>query len=121
MGLCDHNRNIRHIRIMAAPADKNELAITYAALILHDDGIEITDDKLMAVVKAAGVNVQPVWARLFSKALAGKDLDDLILNAGGSGAPAAAAGGAAEEAPKAEEKKVEEEEESDDDMGFGLF
>merc|ERR1711879_201487 len=105
----------RHIRIMAAPADKNELAITYAALILHDDGVEITDDKLMAVVKAAGVNVQPVWARLFSKALAGKDLDDLILSAGGSAAPAA--GGAAEEAPKAEEKKVEEEEESDDDMG----
>merc|ERR1712146_846838 len=82
--------------VMAAPTNVNELAITYAALILHDDGIEITADKLTDVVKAAGITVQPVWARLFAKALASKDLDDLILNAGGSGAAApAAAGGAA--------------------------
>eukprot|EP01094_Clydonella_sp_ATCC50884_P018860 TRINITY_DN356_c0_g1_i1.p2 TRINITY_DN356_c0_g1~~TRINITY_DN356_c0_g1_i1.p2 ORF type:complete len:116 (+),score=35.28 TRINITY_DN356_c0_g1_i1:42-389(+) len=114
---------------MAAPTNVNELAVTFASLILHDDGIEITADKIAAVTKAAGLSVQPVWARLFSKALAGKDLDDLILNAGGSGpaaggaAPAAAAAGgaAAAEAPKEEAKKEEEEEESDDDMGFGLF
>ncbi|KAJ2955678.1 hypothetical protein NQZ79_g8351 [Umbelopsis isabellina] len=38
-----------------------EYAIVYAALILQDDGIEITADKLSTLVKAAGVEVEPVW------------------------------------------------------------
>ncbi|ORX94713.1 ribosomal protein 60S [Basidiobolus meristosporus CBS 931.73] len=102
-----------------------EQAIVYAALILQDDGVEITADKLTALTKAANVEVEPVWASLFAKALAGKDLKDLLMNVGSAGsAPAAAAGGAAagaaEAAPAAEEKE-EAKEESDDDMGFGLF
>ncbi|CAO3659286.1 unnamed protein product [Umbelopsis vinacea] len=103
-----------------------EFAIVYAALILQDDGIEITADKLSTLVKAAGVEVEPVWFSLYAKALAGQDLAGLLMNIGsaGSAAPAAggaaaAAGGAAEEA--AAEEKEEEKEESDDDMGFGLF
>jgi len=103
-----------------------EFAIVYAALILQDDGIEITADKLATLVKAAGVEVEPVWFSLYAKALAGQDLAGLLINIGsaGSAAPAAAggavaAGGAAEEA--AVEEKEEEKEESDDDMGFGLF
>ncbi|KAH9474356.1 60S acidic ribosomal protein P1-alpha 3 [Psilocybe cubensis] len=105
-----------------------DLAPTYAALILADDGIEITADKLIALTNAAGVEVEPIWATLLEKALAGKNIKDLLSNVGGGGAPAAGAapaaaaagGAAAEEAPKAEEK-AEEKEESDDDMGFGLF
>ncbi|KIW31400.1 60S acidic ribosomal protein P1 [Cladophialophora immunda] len=107
-----------------------ELASSYAALILADDGIEITADKLNTLIKAAGVvDVEPIWATLFAKALEGKDVKDMLLNVGSGGgaaaaAPAggAAAGGAAaaEEAPK-EEEKEEEKEESDEDMGFGLF
>ncbi|KAI5981517.1 60S acidic ribosomal protein P1 [Pisolithus marmoratus] len=106
-----------------------ELAPTYAALILADDGIEITSDKIVSLTSAANVDVEPIWASLLAKALEGKDVKDLLLNVGaGGGAPAvgapAASGGApaaaAEEAPKEEEKK-EEKEESDDDMGFGLF
>ncbi|KAI8583715.1 hypothetical protein K450DRAFT_222427 [Umbelopsis ramanniana AG] len=103
-----------------------EFAIVYAALILQDDGIEITADKLSTLVKAANVEVEPVWFSLYAKALAGQDLAGLLMNIGsaGSAAPAAggaaaAAGGAAEEA--AVEEKEEEKEESDDDMGFGLF
>ncbi|EXJ59170.1 large subunit ribosomal protein LP1 [Cladophialophora yegresii CBS 114405] len=109
-----------------------ELASAYAALILADDGIEITADKLNTLIKAAGVaDVEPIWATLFAKALEGKDVKDLLLNVGSGGGAAAAApaaggaatGGAAaaEEAPKEEEKKEEEKEESDEDMGFGLF
>ncbi|KIW91385.1 60S acidic ribosomal protein P1 [Cladophialophora bantiana CBS 173.52] len=108
-----------------------ELASAYAALILADDGIEITADKLNTLIKAAGVaDVEPIWATLFAKALEGKDVKDMLLNVGSGGgaaaaAPAAggAAGGAAaaDEAPKEEEKKEEEKEESDEDMGFGLF
>ncbi|KAF5340223.1 hypothetical protein D9611_007957 [Ephemerocybe angulata] len=103
-----------------------DLAATYAALILADDGIEITADKINALTSAANVDIEPIWASLLAKALEGKNVKDLLSNVGaGGGAPAAggvpaAAGGAAEEAPKAEEK-VEEKEESDDDMGFGLF
>ncbi|KAF9552631.1 ribosomal protein 60S, partial [Agrocybe pediades] len=106
-----------------------EFAATYAALILADEGIEITADKLLALTGAAGVELEPIWATLLEKALAGKNIKELLSNVGSGGgapaaggaAPAAAAGGAtAEEAPKAEEK-AEEKEESDDDMGFGLF
>merc|ERR1712072_1048823 len=58
-----------------------ELASAYAALILADDGIEITADKLNTLIKAAGVaDIEPIWATLFAKALEGKDVKDLLLN-----------------------------------------
>jgi len=106
-----------------------DLAASYAALILADEGIEITSDKLLALTNAANVELEPVWASLLAKALEGKNVKDLLSNVGsGGGAPAtgaaapaaAAAGGAPAEAPK-EEAKPEEKEESDEDMGFGLF
>merc|ERR1712025_666015 len=105
----------------------SELACTYAALILNDDGIDITADKLTAILKAAKVDVEPFWPGLFAGALKDVDVTSLISNIGsgaGAAAPAggaAAAGGAAEDAPKEEAKKEESSEESDDDMGFGLF
>ncbi|KXL41411.1 hypothetical protein M433DRAFT_131571 [Acidomyces richmondensis BFW] len=106
-----------------------ELATSYAALILADDGVEITADKLQSLISAAKVpDVEPIWCQLFAKALEGKDVKDLLLNVGSGGGAAAAApaaGGAPaateEAAPAAEEKKEEEKEESDEDMGFGLF
>ncbi|KAI5927010.1 60s acidic ribosomal protein-domain-containing protein [Camillea tinctor] len=104
-----------------------ELASSYAALILADEGLEITADKLQTLIKAANVaDVEPIWTSLFAKALEGKDVKDLLSNVGSGGGAAAAgpaAGGAAAAAdePAAEEKKEEEKEESDDDMGFGLF
>ncbi|KAG2344964.1 ribosomal protein 60S [Suillus weaverae] len=107
----------------------SELAATYAALILADEGIEITADKILALTEAASVELEPIWATLLAKALEGKNVKDLLSNVGaGGGAPAvgapvaaAAGGAAAAEAPKEEEKKEEAKEESDDDMGFGLF
>ncbi|KAF8495562.1 60S acidic ribosomal protein P1 [Russula emetica] len=105
-----------------------ELAATYASLILADDGVDITSEKILTITNAAGVELEPIWASLLAKALEGKNVKELLSNVGSgggapaAGAPAAAAGGAAPagEAP-AEEKKEEEKEESDDDMGFGLF
>ena len=109
-------------------ASSSELGCVYASLILADDGVEVTDEKIATLLKAAKVEFEPFWPGLFAKALAGKDVMDLVSNVGSAaaGAPAAggaAAGAAAGGAPAAEAKKEEPEEESEDeDMdGFSLF
>ena len=102
----------------------------YSSLILYDDGIEITADKITTLCKAAGVGVEAIWPSLFAKALQGKDIGALLSNIGSAAAsaPAAGSGGAgsggpaaAQEEEKKEEKPAEPESESDEDMGFGLF
>ena len=105
-----------------------ETALSYAALILADSEIEITAEKLLTLTKAANVEVEGIWADLFSKALDGKDLKEFFFNFSAAPAAGAVAGGAAAggdaagaDAAAAEEKEEEAKEESDDDMGFGLF
>lgn len=115
-------------------ASNDELACIYAALILHDDGISVTADKIATILKAAGVSVEPYWPTLFAKALDGVDIGSLLGSLGsaasavsagpvsGGGAPAAAAPAAAAEKEEVkEEKKDDSDEESDEDMGFSLF
>merc|ERR1712206_54872 len=99
----------------------SEKACVYASIILADDQIEITADKISAHLSAAKVEVESYWPGLFAKAVNGIDVKAIVGNVGvGSGsAPAAGEAAAAEEAK--EEVKEESEEESDDDMGFGLF
>mmetsp|Transcript_23282 Transcript_23282/g.39544 ORF Transcript_23282/g.39544 Transcript_23282/m.39544 type:complete len:109 (-) Transcript_23282:55-381(-) len=106
-------------------ASNDELACVYAALILADDKVAITGDKITTLTKAANVSVESYWPDLFASALADKDINDLLLavsaGGGGGGAAAPAAGGEAA-APAAEAaKEEEEEEESDEEMGFDLF
>ena len=104
---------------------KDELACVYASLILMDDDVPITAEKISTILKASNTNIESYWPGLFAKATAGLDLKSMVTNvgagvgSGGGGAPAAVA----EEAPAApmKEEKVESEpEESDEDMGFGL-
>ncbi|KAK1425054.1 hypothetical protein QVD17_20397 [Tagetes erecta] len=106
-----------------------ELASTYACLILADDGIPITAEKIATLLKAANVDCESYWPSLFAKLAEKKNIEDLIMNVGVGGgggapavaAPAAAGGSAAAAAPPPEEKKEEPQEESEDDMVFGLF
>lgn len=75
----------------------DEFACTYAALILHDDGIEITADKIKKLIEASGNKVETYWPALYAKALQGKKIGDLL--SGGGAAPAAAPAGGAAAAP----------------------
>lgn len=106
----------------------SELACTYAALILFDENISITAEKIATLVKAANVQIESYWPGLFAKLAEKRNIEDLIMNVGSGGgaavAVAAPAGGApAAAAPVVEEKKKEEvkEESEDEDMGFSLF
>ena len=44
-----------------------EMACVYAALILADDDVAVTPDKISAILKAAGVDFEPYWPGLFAK------------------------------------------------------
>lgn len=107
-------------------ASTEELACVYSSLILQDDNIPVTADKLQALLKAANVSVEPYWPGIFAKAVESLNIKDLVSNVGaGAGAPAAApqagSGGPAPAAEEKKEEKKEEEEEEDEDMGFSLF
>eukprot|EP01123_Difflugia_compressa_P014159 TRINITY_DN704_c0_g2_i1.p1 TRINITY_DN704_c0_g2~~TRINITY_DN704_c0_g2_i1.p1 ORF type:complete len:166 (+),score=44.24 TRINITY_DN704_c0_g2_i1:30-527(+) len=125
-------RTHAHTHSMATPAEIDELACTYAALILHDAGQSITASQINAIVAAAGVEVQPFWPNLFERVLKEKNLDELLLAAGtggggggGSSAGASAPSGASSSGGGAatgdKEPEEEEKKESSEAMEFDLF
>ncbi len=94
-----------HVAVSAlSKAQKDELTVTYAALLLHDGELEITEEKLNKVISASGNSVEGYWPGLFAKALKGRNINDLISNAAAAAAPATAAPVAAGK-PAAEAKK----------------
>jgi len=106
----------------------DELACTYSALILADDDVPITSEKITTILKAANVQFEPIWPTLFARALTGVNVKDLLTKVGTAAAAAPAPAAAAadkkvekKEEKKEEKKKEEEEEPEDEDMGFGLF
>merc|ERR1711907_231434 len=101
-----------------------ELGCTYAALILHDDGLEVNEENIKKLITAAKVECDSYWPGLFAKYLAG-NMDELICSPGGGGSAAVAVAGAASGGGAAAEEAKEESSEEDDDAGAmaggGLF
>ena len=52
------------------------------ALILHDDEVTVSEDKINALIKAAGINVEPFWMGLLAKAMANVNIGSLICTVG---------------------------------------
>ncbi|KAJ7339314.1 60S acidic ribosomal protein P1 [Mycena albidolilacea] len=108
----------------------SDLAATYAALILADAESEVTSDKILALTTAAGVDIEPIWATLLSKALKGKNIKDMLSTIGVSSGPAApdaaiastqdtAAKPVEDAAPASDDGN--DSDDSDDMFGGGLF
>ncbi len=72
-------------------------------MVKNSNSIDITSDshltlsqaeKILTILKAASIDVEPYWPGLFAKAVEGINVKDLITNVG-SGVGAAAPAGAA--------------------------
>ncbi|CAH8517652.1 unnamed protein product [Schistosoma turkestanicum] len=112
---------------------KSDLACVYAALMLADDDIDITADKINTILKAANIKfVETYLPNLFSTMLSGKNVKDMLMTMGSaatstvaapSAAPTSAADSTAEKSkePAKEEKKPVSDDDSDESMGFDLF
>lgn len=63
-------------------SNNEELACTYAALLLHDSGVAATADLITKIAEAANVKVSSFWPSFFENVLKTNDLDSIILNVG---------------------------------------
>merc|ERR1712046_2195 len=96
--------------VQAVRMSAGELGCTYAALILHDDGLEISEENLKTLLNKAGVVYESYWPSLYAKMLKSNDIAELIAkpSGGGGGGAVAAAGAAAPGAPGAAAAAAEE-------------
>lgn len=68
------------------PKGNPEQAIAFAALILADDNLAITSEKLQTLLRAAGITeIEPIWTTLFANALKDKDIKDILTAVATSG------------------------------------
>ena len=86
---------------MVSKAEHDEMCCVYAALLLFDDKVEVTAEKLNKVITASGNTVEGYYPEFFAKYLSSVNLNDFLNNVGApaGGAPAAAAPAAAAAAP----------------------
>ena len=90
---------MQHAKMSAAKKSvisNEELACTYAMLILIDDDVAVTSNKISTILKAANVDVEPFWPGLFAKSVEGLNAKEFITKIGSGsvagGAPVAAGG-----------------------------
>lgn len=103
----------------------------YAALLLHNSDVEITEDGITKILKAAGVKADKGRVKALISALSGVDIEEAMAQALPAYAPAAMAPAAvpaqaqpasapeaAETEKKGKEEKTEEEEEEAEEAGM---
>jgi ribosomal protein L12E/L44/L45/RPP1/RPP2 len=120
---------IEYFNINKYMAEKEQLAVSYAAFVLAGAGAEVTADSLNAVLHASGVAANSTLVSAVAKALKGRTVTDFFGGVGSGPAESApATTPAAEKAAKPAAKPADKpapppppkEEEEDMDMG-GLF
>ena len=94
--------------------EHDELSCVYAALILQDEQMEVTTEKLQKLLSVTGNKVEPYWPSLFSKAMKGVNVMNLVSQSSASSAPVQATTVAApvEEKKKEPEKEAPKEEDA---------
>jgi len=79
---------------------------TYAALLLHKLGQEVSEDNLKKVIAATGAEVDEAKVKVLVASLKDVNIDEQLANASIAAAPAA--GGDASGEPEQKEEKKEE-------------
>lgn len=109
-------------------ANQSEQAVAYAALILADESIAITPEKLQTLLKAAGhEDIEPIWTTLFASALKGKNVKDILTTVTTSEVGRGSADGAKHDDggvkidDKVDSLDTNDNEDSDEDFGMSLF
>ena len=106
-------------------AEHDELCCVYAGLLLADENLEITADKLNKIIAVSGNQVDGYYPEFFERFFKNVNLNTMLTTIGSAGVAAAATTTApAKEAPKKEEKKKpepkkEEAPAEEDAGGFG--
>ena len=80
---------------------------TYAALLLHKLGQEVSEANLNKVISAAGAQVDEAKVKVLVASLKGINIDEQLANAAIAAAPAAGKSEAPVEEKKKEEPKAE--------------
>lgn len=75
--------------------EHNELCCVFASLVLQDDELPITGDKLSAIIQASGNQVDQYLPNMFATALKGQDVAALLTKASSAGPAVGGTGGAA--------------------------
>ena len=102
-------------------AQKDQLAVSYAAFVLSAQGAEVNADAINAVLKAANVNANAGLVNAVAKSLKGRNVNEFFGGVGGGSASEAPKKEAKEAAKPAEKEKAKpapvEEPEEEMDMG----
>ena len=106
----------------------NGMEYIYAALLLHNSGKEITEERISAIMEAAGIEADMGRIKGLVSALDGVNIDEAISQAQPAYAPVTAVPQAPAEAPagkeeekgkgEEKEKKSKEEEEKKEETGM---
>ena len=98
----------------------NELACVYAALILNDDNIEITNEKIKDIMEAAGVKVETYWIDLFTEYFKTHEITELIKGTPLGGAQNSTTSADTNTPTTTEETKDDKNEEEEIEMTGGF-